>query len=189
MKRAQEVLVESTGSVPPRRDPPEVGNLHDNEAVIAAARARLADGDSADAIYMLAFLRDHIRSSPDPKSKRLLPEVLEMLREAGAGERDGAALNDGVRRECEPLRAPSTGKMDDAASRIPRNRRGTESHRLKGDLLDAMVLVTTVTYGVGLLVHEIVVVLPTLAASPITANVVAASAWGITLFVVRLRGR
>ena len=38
------------------------------------------------------------------------------------------------------------------------------------------------------LVHEIVVIFPTVAQSPIAANIIAASALGITLFVTRSRG-
>lgn len=186
IRRAQEILLDAANTVgPAARRTPEVGNFHDNVAVLAEARAKFAEGRYDDAEYLLTLLRDHIAGSPDPKSKGLLPEVDELLTRAEAAH-DEAALH-ATRTTPRRDGHTSAGTIWSRVG-VDVSHQVDSGHRLKGRLIEATVLATTFVYAMGLLVHEIGVIMPDLAPAMLTRNVFAASILAVALFLIRSRG-
>lgn len=186
--KAQQILREAAVSVSPIRRPAievAVGNVNDNTTVLYAAKGKLKAGAPDEATYMLNALRHHIITSPDPKSRWMLPEIQELLELATIATMKNARVgrSDEVLAGCR-----------DNKHRVLDADHGAESRRdsiytFKARLIDTTVITTTLTWTYGFLVHDIrVMALPGLTEWPAAANVVAGLMLAIGLRFVLKRG-
>lgn len=184
--KAEGLLKRSTGSATwaPSDGPVdfEVGDFADNASVLAMATWRIQSGDVAAGMLMLTVLRNHVVSSPDPKSRRiLLPAINDAMRSVIADEPEGGYSSPSTdsRQQERPV------KRDRAAILVPDG--STRVARFKSHLVDAAVVVTALSWTHGLLVHD-VMTLPLIADSPVGANILAGSLLATALRFVSRSG-
>lgn len=172
--KAEGLLRKSTGSVASAPSTGsvdfEVGDFADNASVLVTATWRIRSGDVAAGMLMLTVLRNHVVSSPDPKSQRiLLPAINDAMLSVISDEPgSGYTSSSTDRRQPErPVHEPVRGAIavPDGSTRVA---------RFKSHLVDAAVVVTALSWTHGLLVHD-VMALPLVADSPVGANILAGS--------------
>jgi hypothetical protein len=179
--KAHQILKDVAASPSPvQSNQPQVqmGNIHDNEGVLSAARCTLEAGNPDGAIYVLNALKNHILMGLDPKSKILLPHIEKLLDAATATRKQAVAEKGRSRSELDQRDEPSRAGDEGRKFMLFK---GHSVHYLETGLFQASILVTTLTFAFGLLVHDITRTLPWLEAWPTTASVLAGSALIIAL--------
>jgi hypothetical protein len=151
----------------------EVGDFHDNAAVLTTAAWRIDNGEITAGLRMLYVLQDHIAATNDVKSRIiLLPAVENAIERAYRHQQDMDQPSAASQRTAPATAASPSGEglagPSDLASRV------------KSHLIDAVGVVTALCWTHAILVHEITT-LPGLGASSTGAHLASVSLLAILL--------